>query len=94
MFLPEAVAGEQEVRVAAGEGDDLRGHVLGQAVGELLALDVNDFAHTGDLAGRLRCGSGIQAGHQHMHVAAALAGGGHGVQGRRADAGVVVFCND
>ena len=84
---------EQDVAVGAGDADHLRGHVLGQAVGEVIAFDMDDLGDAGYSGGGLRGGSGIQAGDQHMHVTAALGGSGHGVQGGGPDARVVVFCN-
>jgi len=62
-------------------------------MGEVLAFDVNDFGHASNLAGRLGCGFGALAGDEHMHVTAALGGGGHGVEGGGLDARVVVFGN-
>ena len=66
----------------------------GQPVGKAFAFHVDDFCHASDLGGSRSGGTGVVAGHQHMHVAAALGGCGDGVQGRRFDAAVVVFSND
>ena len=41
---------EQDVAVVAGDGQHLRGHVLGQAVLELGAVGVDHLGHAGDLA--------------------------------------------
>ena len=50
MFFP--LAGRKEdVAVVAGDGQHLRGHVLGQAVGEMLAVRMQHLDDSGDLAG-------------------------------------------
>jgi hypothetical protein len=82
------------VRIGGGDGDDLRGHVLGQAVGEVLAFYMDDLGDAGNRGGGLGGGFGTLAGHQHVDVAAALGGSRHGVEGGGLDAGVVVFCNN
>ena len=82
------------MRISAGHANDLRGHVFSQAVGEVLAFDVDDLGNAGYFGGSLGGGLGVVARDEHMHVAAALAGSGHGVEGGGPDARVVVFCND
>ena len=80
--------------IVAGDGQHLRGHVFGQAVGEVVALDMNDFGDAGDLTGGLGGGFGALARHQHMHFATALERGGNGIERGRPDAGVVVFSDN
>lgn len=77
--------------VAGGNRHHLRGHVFGQAVLKVHAIDVDDFGHADDLAGGLGCSFGTLAGDQHMHLATTLGSGGHGVEGRGFDGVVVVF---
>ena len=77
--------------VGGGDGQHLGGHVFSQSVGESIAIGVDDFGHTGDLCGSRSGGTGIAAGHQHVHITTGLRRSGHGVQGRALDGGVVVF---
>ena len=80
--------------VAARERDDLRRHVLGQAMLEARRFGVQHLADTGDLRGLLGGFGGVVAGNQHVDVATGFCRGGHGVEGRALDVGVVVFGND
>ncbi len=80
--------------VVAGDRQHLRGDVLGEVLGEARAVGRDDLGDTGDLGGG-GCGfGGIGASHEHVDVATAGERGGHGVEGRRLDGGVVVFGND
>ena len=86
--------GEDDVAVARGEREHLRGDVLGQPVREHLGVGVQ---HLGDAADRRGCGGGAGgagAGDQHVDRAAHLGRGGDGVERRRTNAGVVVFGDD
>ena len=67
--------------VVAGDGQHLGGHVLGQAVGEVLAFGMDHLGDAGDLRGGLGGFAGVVAGDQHVHVAAALGSRGDGVEG-------------
>ena len=62
-------------------------------MGKGVAFNMKDFGDASNAGGGLCGGLGIQASDQHMHLTAALGGGGHGVQGGGANAGVVVFGN-
>ena len=57
-------------------------------------VGVDHLGHAGDLRGGLGGGGGVVAGHEHVHVTSALGGGGHGVEGRALEGGVVVFGNN
>jgi hypothetical protein len=85
---------EQDVTVAAGEREHLRGDVLGERVREDIAVGVQ---HLGD-AGDCRCGAGrglgAAAGDEDVDGAAELCSRGDGVERRRANGCVVVFGND
>jgi len=76
-----------------GDGQHLRGHVLGQAMGQGFAVGVDDFGHAGDLGGSLRGGASVVASDEHMHVTTAGGGSRDGVEGRALDGRVVVFGN-
>jgi len=82
--------------VAIGLGDlqHLGGDVLGELLGQARAVGVQHLGHTLELAGGLGRAAGVVAGDQHVHVAAALGGGGDSVQGRTLEGAVVVFGND
>ena len=67
--------------------------VAGNRMCELFAFDVDDFGNPGNFGGSFGSGLGVVARDEHMHVAAALAGSGDGVEGSGPDARVVVFCN-
>ena len=64
--------------VAGSQGQHLGRDVFGQAMGEAFSLDVDDFGNPGDLCGCSGGGAGVVAGHQHVHFAATLRGGGDG----------------
>ncbi len=68
--------------------------VLGQAVGQALGVGVQHLGHAGDGGGLLGGWAGVVAGHEDVDFAAGLEGGGDGVEGGAADAGVVVFGDD
>ena len=85
---------EQDVAVVASDGQHLGRDVLGQAMGQGFAVGMDDLGDASDLGGGLGGGSGVVTGHQHMHIATAGSGGGHGVEGGALDGRVVVFGND
>ena len=80
--------------VAAGQGQHLRGHVLGQAVVEVRRVGVQHLGHAGDLRRRGGRSGGAGTGHQHVDLAATGQRGGHGVERGALDGRVVVFGND
>ena len=80
--------------VVGGDGEHLCSDVLGQAMGQGFAVDVDDFGDTSDLGGGLCSSSGVVASDEHMHVATASGSSGHGVEGGALDGRVVVFGND
>jgi hypothetical protein len=84
----------QDVRVGAGQGQDLLGHVLGQAVGKMRRIGDQHFGDAGDLRSLFGSGAGIAAGNQDVDLATAGKRGGDGVVGAALQAGVVVFGND
>ena len=68
------MAGNEDVGVVLGDGQHLRGDVLGEAVGELRRVGEQHLGDAGDLrGGRGGDRAGVRAGHQHVDVAAALA---------------------
>jgi hypothetical protein len=71
----------QDVRVRTGDRQDLLGDVLGQAVGEVRRVGDQHFRDAGDLRGGFGDGAAVAAGDQHVDLAAALGGCGHGVVG-------------
>ena len=76
------------------QSQHLGGDVLGQAVSQVFAVGVQHLGHASDLRGGL-CGcSGVVAGDQHVHVAAAGQRRGDGVECGALDRLVVVFGND
>jgi len=82
------------VRVARGQRQHLRGHVLRELLLELRRVGVQHLGHAGDARGALRGLRGVVAGHQHVHLASELRGGRHGGVGRALEQGVFVFGND
>ena len=60
--------------IVAGDGQHLRGHVFGQAVGEVFAVDVDDFGDACDGGCSFGSGFGAFACNQHVHVTAELGG--------------------
>ena len=81
--------------VVLGNGQHLGSHVLGQVLGQARAVGRDHLGHAHDLGGGGGGFGGIGTGNQHVHIAA---GAGErrrdGVEGRRLDGGVVVFCDD
>ena len=64
-------------------------------MGVFRAVGDQHLGDTGNLGGGLRGGIATGAGDQHVNVPAAdLLGSGHGVQRRRLQRRIVVFCND
>ena len=72
MFLPLEVAGSQDVAVAAGQRQHLRGDVFSQAVGEMRRVGDQHFGDAGDFRSGFSRGAGVAAGDQHVDVAAAF----------------------
>jgi hypothetical protein len=59
-------------------------------MGEVLAFHVDDLGHAGDLGCCCSSSARVVAGHQHVHVAAALRGRYHSFEGRTLNGRVVV----
>ena len=72
---------------------NLRRHVLRQAVLKARTFGMQHLAHARNLRRRRRRRSSIVARDQHMDVATALQRGGDGVEGCALDGCVVVFGN-
>ena len=83
--------GKEDVAVAASHSQHLRGQVFGQAMLQGRAIGMQHFGDAGHLRGGLRGSGGVVACDEHMHIAAALAGGRDGVQRGGLEGGVVVF---
>jgi len=88
--------GEQDVGVTARahHRQHLSREVFRQSMFERRAVGVEHLAHTGNLGRCLGRARSVVASHEHMDVAAALGRGSDGVEGRAAQAGVVVFGDD
>ncbi len=86
--------GEEQVAVAAGDRQHLRGDVLGELLGQARAVGVQHLGHALDLRGGLGRAGGVLAGDEHVNVAAALDGGGDGVERGALQGAVVVFGDD
>ena len=82
------------VAAGCGNGEHLRGDVLGELVLQLRRVGEQHFGHAGGLCGGLRGVFAAAAGDQHRDVAADLPRGGDRVERARLERRVVVFGQD